>query len=130
MTDPTQPAAAPDDSVDASWPAELDALIAAPAHHTLLFENDQVRVLDTRITLGDRTPVHTHRWPAALYIQSWSAFVRYDPEGNVLVDSRENPALSAPGPVLWSAPLPPHALENVGAADMHVISFEVKNTPR
>ena len=108
MTDSAQSASAQDDSVDALWPAALDALIAAPAHHTLLFENDQVRVLDTFIAPGDRTPVHTHRWLAALYIQSWSAFVRYDPEGNVLVDSRENPALSAPGPVLWSAPLPPH----------------------
>jgi hypothetical protein len=44
-----------------AWPADLDALVAAPAHHTLLFENDVVRVLDTRIAPGNRTPVHTHR---------------------------------------------------------------------
>jgi quercetin dioxygenase-like cupin family protein len=56
-----------DDSAGASWPAELDALVAAPAHHTLLFENEFVRVRDTCIRAGDRTPIHTHRWPAALY---------------------------------------------------------------
>lgn len=130
MTDSTLPASQSGDVVDAMWPAELDALIAAPAHHTLLFENEHARVLDTLIAPGDRTPVHTHRWPAVLYIQSWSAFVRRDPAGNVLVDSRTNPALSAPPPILWSAPLPPHSLENVGETPMHVISFELKDAPR
>ena len=42
-----------------SWPPALDALVAAPEHHTLLFENSTVRVLDTRILPGGRTPVHT-----------------------------------------------------------------------
>jgi hypothetical protein len=28
------------------WPRELDALIAAPDSHRLLFENDRVRVLE------------------------------------------------------------------------------------
>ncbi|MEI9968210.1 MAG: hypothetical protein WDM87_06140 [Terracidiphilus sp.] len=31
------------------WQEELDALIAAPKHHILLFENEVVRVLDTRV---------------------------------------------------------------------------------
>src|SRR5690242_15800259 len=86
----------------AVWPAALDALVAAPEHHTLLYENDRVRVLDTCIRPGDRTPVHTHRWPAALYIVSWSPFVRYDDQGVVLLDSRTVPALQAPPPALWS----------------------------
>jgi len=43
----------------------------------------------------------------------------------VLLDSREVPSLSAPS-ALWSAPLPPHALENVGEMDLRVISVEVK----
>lgn len=92
----------------------------------MLFENERVRVLDTNIAPGDRTPVHTHRWPATLYILSWSQFTRYAPDGSVLLESRNVPALAAPPPVLWSAPLPPHALENVGGADLHVISVEVK----
>ena len=125
MTPREQAHMPPDDSAGASWPAELDALVAAPAHHTLLFENESVRVLDTCIRAGDRTPIPTHRWPAALYIISWSAFVRYDAEGGVLLDSREVPSLSAPS-ALWSSPLPPHTLENVGEMDLHVISVEVK----
>ncbi|MFN2189360.1 MAG: hypothetical protein ACK2T3_11395 [Candidatus Promineifilaceae bacterium] len=52
---------------DWPWPEELDALVAAPENHTLLFENESLRVLDTRIAPGGTTPVHTHRWPGALY---------------------------------------------------------------
>jgi hypothetical protein len=70
------------------WPDDLDALHAAPGHHTLLFENESVRVLDTHVLAGQTVPLHTHRWPAALYILSWSHFVRRDGEGAILVDSR------------------------------------------
>ncbi len=108
------------------WPEELDALRAAPDHHTLLFENDRVRVLDTNIAPGDTVPLHTHRWPGALYLLSFSDFVRRDSAGLVLVDSRGLPRPT--GQVaLWTEALPPHTLENVGDTDLHVISVEVKN---
>jgi hypothetical protein len=70
------------------WPDALDALLAAPRHHTLLFENESVRVLDTHVLPRETVPLHTHRWPAALYILSWSHFVRRDGEGAVMADSR------------------------------------------
>jgi hypothetical protein len=41
---------------DSPWDASLDALIAAPGQHRLVFENAHVRVLDTRIGPGERTP--------------------------------------------------------------------------
>ena len=113
-------------SPDAAWPDALDALQAAPEHHTLLFENAAVRVLDTRIPPGHRTPVHTHRWPSVLYILSWSAFVRRDATGKTTLDSRTVPQLSTPPTVLWSPPLTAHSLENVGAGDLHVVSIELK----
>lgn len=108
------------------WPENLDALVAAPEHHTLLFENEAVRMLDTRIRPGERTPVHTHRWPAVLYILSWSAFVRRNDRGDTVVDSRIVPSLANPPRALWSQALAPHSLENVGSTDLHVISVEMK----
>jgi quercetin dioxygenase-like cupin family protein len=45
----------------------LDAMVAAPDHHVLLLENSRVRVLDTCLAAGDRTSIHTHASPAALY---------------------------------------------------------------
>jgi hypothetical protein len=88
--------------------ASLDALTAAPDHHEVLLENDEVRVLDTRIRLGEATPVHTHRWPGVLFVLAWSDFVRSDADGNVVLDSRTFPSAPAPGSALWSGPLGPH----------------------
>jgi len=127
MTSPVRPDVPDEHQSEARWPEALDALIAAPAHHTLLFENERVRVLDTCIAPGERTAIHTHRWPSALYILSWSAFVRYDAQGAVLLDSRTVGALATPPPVVWSAPLPAHTLENVGTADLRLISVELKD---
>jgi len=108
------------------WPDSLDALVAAPDYHTLLFENEHVRVLHTRIPPGATAPIHTHRWPCVLLIQSWSDCIRRDHLGNVLVDSRrglETPKINTP---VWQQPLPPHSLENVGGAEISTIGVEIK----
>lgn len=104
----------------------LDAMIAAPDHHFVLLENDRIRVLDTRLGPGDRTPVHAHQWPGVLYILSWSDFVRYDPEGHVLLDSRAMGEAPALGGCLWSSPLVPHYVRNVGDSELRIIAVELK----
>ena len=108
------------------WPDALDALHAAPRYHTLLFENEWVRVLETHVPPGETVPLHTHRWPAALYILRWSHFVRRDGEGAILADSRLGRE-PAEGIALWSGPLAPHTLENVGESELRVISVELKS---
>jgi quercetin dioxygenase-like cupin family protein len=105
----------------------MDALIAAPKHHTLLFENDRVRILDTRVVPGETVPVHTHRWPSVLHVLAWGDFVRRDGDGQVLVDTRKNAPIARPPTVIWSEPLPPHSLENVGPSEFHVVSVEIKD---
>jgi hypothetical protein len=114
---------------DWRWEDALDAVRAAPDQHRVLFENDDVRVLDTRIAPGERTPVHTHRWPAAHYVVSWSDFVRRDADGAMIVDTRTAGPKATPQ-AIWGEPLPPHSLENVGVALLHIISTEVKRRER
>jgi hypothetical protein len=106
----------------------LDAMSVAAEHHEVLLENDRVRVLDTRLGPGERTPVHTHQWPAVLYILGWSDFIRYAPEGGVLLDSRTMPAKPPVGTSLWSAPLAPHYVHNIGEGSLHVIAVELKSS--
>ena len=108
------------------WPASLDAMTAAPEYHRVLLENDQVRVLDTSIGPGQSTPVHTHASPGIYYVLSWSDFIRYDADGNVILDSRTLAAKPNTGAALWAAPLGPHSARNVGTEDLHVIAVELK----
>jgi hypothetical protein len=112
-----------------AWPDGLDALVAAPDHHELLFENERVRVLRTRIPAGETTAIHTHRWPNVQYVVGSSDFVRRDGEGEVAFDTRDADGPPEPAAALWSDPIPPHSLENVGRAELCVIMVELKDGP-
>jgi predicted metal-dependent enzyme (double-stranded beta helix superfamily) len=105
---------------------DLDAMVAAPDHHEVLLENERVRVLDTRLAPGQRTPIHTHASYAALYVMSWSDFVRRDAQGDVIVDSRSRERRPAIGEALWLPPLPAHSVENIGTAELRLIAVELK----
>jgi hypothetical protein len=107
------------------WPESLDAMQAAPEHHKVLLENEHVRVLEAWVAPGDTVPVHTHRWPSVLHVVISSDFVRHDPNGKVVLDSR-NGTPPAAGAVVWGAPLAPHSLTNVGAHELRVIAVEIK----
>ena len=109
-----------------TWPDQLDALVAAPETHSLLFENDTVRVIATRIAPGETTALHTHCWPQVMIVESFADFVRRDNSGAVVADSRGAP-LPQPGAAAWLEALPPHTLENVGNADIHVVGIEIKD---
>ena len=108
------------------WPESLDAMVAAPGYHELLLENERVRVLDVRIGPGQLVPVHTHRWPSVMHVLSRGDFIRRDSQGEVLLDTRNAASPTRPPAVVWSAPLPPHSLENVGESEIRVISVELK----
>jgi hypothetical protein len=109
------------------WPDTLDGPVAAADNHRVLFENDRVRVLETRIPSGEVSPVHTHRRPSVLYVLSGSSFIRRDPEGALLLDtSRLDPPFVMPL-VLWSDFTPAHTLQNSGQDELLVIGAELKD---
>ena len=76
------------------WPETMDALLAAPASHRVLLENDQVRVLEVVIEPGAREPEHTHR-AASVMIVDEPARIRYYQAGAL---ASESPAHSGPPP--------------------------------
>ncbi len=108
------------------WPVGLDAMLAAPEHHVLLFENDQVRVLDISIPAGHTVALHTHCWPGTLLLLSWSDCVRRDARGTVLMDSRDVSEKPVVGSVWWSPAMAAHTLENVGDGVLRLIGTELK----
>jgi hypothetical protein len=110
------------------WPDDLDAVVAAPRFHAVLYEDERVRVLDGRVPPGAVVPVHTHRWGGVLYILGTSDFVRRDREGNVLMDTRVSGTAPVVGAASWGAPLTPHTFENVGGSEFHTLTVELKET--
>ncbi|MCU0316042.1 MAG: hypothetical protein MUC92_05575 [Fimbriimonadaceae bacterium] len=104
----------------------FDALIAAPHHHRLIQENDQVRIIETLVKPGETVPLHTHEWPAVTTILSWSDFIWRDERGEVTLDTVGQGLRNEGGETSWSDPLPLHSLENVGGKDLRVIMVEIK----
>lgn len=108
------------------WPHPLDGVLADPAHHRILFDNDRIRVVETIVRVGETTPLHTHVLPTVLYALSGSHFVRRDVNGVVIVDTRTiEPPFEMPR-VQWSDGINEHTLENPGPDDLLVIGIELK----
>ena len=108
------------------WPAELDAVAAAPANHLVILENGRVRVLEAVVKRGETVPLHTHRWPSVQYLTSLADFVRRDADGNVVLDTRTADLPMAAPATIWAEPIEPHTLENVGDGDIRAIVVEIK----
>jgi mannose-6-phosphate isomerase-like protein (cupin superfamily) len=104
----------------------LDGVAVAPSNHKVIFENEEVRVLETTIVAGEVTPLHTHLTPTVMYVLSGSHFIRRDEGGATMVDTRATPDFVLPK-VLYSASTPRHTIENTGTDDLVVIGVELKN---
>ena len=48
-----------------TWDPALDAVIAAPKHHKVLFENDRLRVLEVTLESNDKKCACVHAGAAA-----------------------------------------------------------------
>ena len=85
------------------------------------------RLARERLGPGEQTPVHTHASSAALYVMSWSNFLRRDHEGNVVGRFAQLGArATAVGKALWLPPLPAHSVKNIGNAELRLIDIELK----
>ena len=111
----------------ATWPAELDAVIAAQKNHKILLENDQVRVLLKDPYLRKKEPLHHHKWPSVLYFQEAGDFMDYDKDGKVIFDSRELPEPLNFPLTMQKGPEAPHSVVNLSkTTPIRLIWMEMK----
>jgi quercetin dioxygenase-like cupin family protein len=97
-----------------------DAVKVAPKTYSVVFENDQVRVLRVGVAPGEKTPMHEH--PANVVIPLTDAVIRFTlPDGTT-----QEPKLT-PGTPVWS-PAGKHAGGNVGETKIEAIIVELKGT--
>ena len=57
-----------DGSDPATWDPALDGVLAAPENHTVLYEDDLIRVISVRVAPGATGKPHHHRFPSVFVI--------------------------------------------------------------
>ncbi len=118
----------------ASWTDELDAVVAAPDHHKVLFENERLRVLEVTLEPNDEEPVHHHRWPSVFVLdQIRPPVTDISPDGERLPPNRDviQALQNWDGQgclVVNMAPQPPGRVLNESDLAVHGIRIEMKNT--
>jgi beta-alanine degradation protein BauB len=97
----------------------LDPVVTNPGHYQVVFENDQVRVLEYTDQPGDRTTPHEHP-DSVMY--TLSSFRRRLHVGDV-----ERDVELAAGTTNW-LPAQKHSGHNIGDTPTHVIFVELKGS--
>lgn len=116
----------PPSANDWPWTDELDALIAAPDSHRLLFENDRVRVLEVVIAAGAREPEHTHRWPSVMIVDE-PARIRYYEHGVPTFESPARDTTPQRHKAVWMDAEGPHSVENIDSRRYHALRIELRD---
>jgi hypothetical protein len=96
----------------------LDPVATNPDHYAVIFENDQVRVLEYMDQPGDRTTPHEH--PNSVMV-TLSSFRRRLYSGEMERD------VEIPAETTSWLPAQQHAGHNIGDTPTHVIFVELKN---
>ncbi len=115
------------------WDPALDAVVAAPRHHKVIFENDRLRVLEVTLEPDEEEPVHHHRWPSVFVFDRIKGPIHdFSPEGEQLPPNRDViRALNAwDGKdclVVHMAPQPAGRVLNASDSTLHGIRIEMKD---
>ena len=116
-----------------TWDPALDAVIAAPKHHKVIFENERLRVLEVTLEHEDEEPVHHHRWPSVFVFDRVQGPVHdMTPDGTQMPPNRDvmKAIQTWDGRgclVVNMAPQPAGRVLNASGQTIHVIRVEMKN---
>ena len=60
-----------------TWPNKLDAVVAAPKNHKVVYEDSNVRVLQVICPPGNEEPIHTHQYKSTMWFTQSAHFMYY-----------------------------------------------------
>ena len=107
---------------DRWWTPATDATTAAPGNHKVLFENDEVRVLEVTVQPGTKEPMHAHRYPAVIYLQSSPKMAETQADG-----THNDMGIRPDGLVRYLPIAQGHSLENLDSTKLlKAIRVELK----
>ncbi len=98
--------------------ATLDPVKISPQYYKVLFENDQVRVLEYQLKAGEKEKMHTH--PAGVVYSLGEGQIK-----STLQDGQSREASTKAGEVHWRDPIT-HSIENIGTTELHALAVELK----
>ncbi len=108
-------------------------MAAAPKHHKVIFENDNLRVLEVTLEPMDEEPVHHHRWPSVFVFDQVSGPIHdMAPDGRMLPPNRDVMAAIQAWDgkgclVVNMAPQPAGRVLNESGVTVHGIRVEMKS---
>lgn len=110
-----------------------DAMTAAPYSHSVLFEDEHVRVLESLLPPLASEPVHIHALPSVMMGDTGGAagakfvYTEYRMEDGKFVPVETREITPTPGyRTVWSGPEGPHSITNIGPAPMRITRIEIK----
>jgi hypothetical protein len=110
-----------------TWDDRLEATVAAPDVHKVLYENDHVRLLEVTIHSGVKEPFHGHRYPSIFAYDAPQPRLANELENHEIQQIPRN--LTGAGDVPFCRVLGiqgPHSAQNVDDFQMHFYRLEFK----
>ncbi len=94
----------------------IDPIEVSPQDYKVLAENENVRILEMRLKVGESDNMHSHPTMAAYFVQGGKARST-GPDGEIQeMDIPTGAAMFMPA---WT-----HRVENIGDTELHAIYFE------
>ena len=119
---------------DWKWKENLDGEKVAPKSHQIVYEDDNLRILQVLLPAGMEEPVHVHQFPCSFWVVK-SAPIEYSvfntDKNNKLVKGKTEKLPSLPLDTLFdqtkfSDPETPHLVKNVGKENFEAYRVEYK----
>lgn len=109
----------------ATWNPDQDAVIAAPENHTVIYEDDLIRVVSVSLPPGTTEKPHHHRFPSVFVIDRMVKVRDFNGATNQEIPLPIPPDLDFPITVRF-APQPLHYVENCDTKPFHGTRIEFK----
>jgi hypothetical protein len=116
---------ATDTSDPATWDPALDAVVAAPRNHTVLYEDDVIRVLAVSVAAGETELPHHHRWPSVMVFDRLRKVRDFNGATGEEIPLPPREGLKLPL-VLRFPPQPLHYVQNCDTEALHATRIEFK----
>ena len=115
------------------WPSKLDAVLAAPKNHKIVYEDSKVRILQVICPPGAEEPVHTHRYKSTMWFTHSAHFIYYNyvkGAGGRLIKKDSAEIKGFPPQALNKGqmvePEGPHSVKNIGTDTFMAYRIEYK----